>query len=58
MRVVSFKVDEDLLMLLEEEARRKGTSKSEIIRTAIRMYLMRAEREKRPFVTKRIRIYG
>ena len=57
MRVVSFKVDEDLLLMLEAEAKRKGTSKSAVIRAAIRMYLMRAERQRKPFITKRIRIY-
>jgi len=57
VRVVSFKVDEDLLELLEEVAKQKNISKSEIIRTAIRVYLMNAN-DKKPFVTKRIRIYG
>ena len=56
MRVVSFKVDEDLLEMLEEIAKRKGMSKSELIRTAIRSYLMESK-EKKPFVTRRIKIY-
>ncbi len=56
MRVVSFKVDEDLLEMLEEIAKRKGMSKSELIRTAIRLYLMESN-ERKPFVTRRIRIY-
>lgn len=57
MKVVSFKIDEDLLRLLEEEARRRKKTKSEIIRRAIRYYLARGQEEKRPFMTKRIRIY-
>ncbi|MCE4625047.1 MAG: ribbon-helix-helix protein, CopG family [Desulfurococcales archaeon] len=57
MRVVSFKVDEDLLEMLEELARRKRTSKSELIRAALRAYIMDTA-EKRPVITKRIRIYG
>ena len=58
MRVVSFKVDEDLLMLLEEEARRRKKTKSEIIRAALAAYLMKSIEERKPFVTKRVRIYG
>jgi len=56
MRVVSFKVDEELLDLLEEHARRKGVPKSEIIRRAIQAYLVTID--DRPFVTKRIKIYS
>jgi len=55
VRVVSFKVDEDLLELLEEAARKRDMSKSEFIRAAIRAYLGGA-RECRPFVSRRIRI--
>jgi metal-responsive CopG/Arc/MetJ family transcriptional regulator len=57
MRVVSFKVDDELLEMLEELAKRKRMSKSEIIRTAIRVYLL-GENPKKPFVTRRIRIYS
>lgn len=57
MRVVSFKVDEDLLEMLEEVARKRNMSKSEIIRAAIRAYLSGA-RESKPFISRRIRIYG
>jgi metal-responsive CopG/Arc/MetJ family transcriptional regulator len=55
VRVVSFKVDEELLELLEEYARKKNISKSEIIRRAIRNYIMSSN--EKPFITKRIRIY-
>ena len=57
MRVVSFKADEDLLEMLEEVARRKNLSKSEIIRAALRAYIEGIS-ERRPFVTKRIKVYG
>jgi len=57
LKVISFKVDEDLLEQLEAVARQKNMSKSEIIRAAIRRYLYN-ENPRRPFVTKRIKIYG
>ena len=57
MRVVSFKVDEDLLEMIEEDARKRNMSKSELIRAAIRAYLNGA-RESKPFISRRIRIYG
>ena len=56
MRVVSFKVDEELLEALEEAARRKRVPKSELIRRAIKQYLLQDLRE-RPYMTKRIRVY-
>ena len=57
MRVVSFKVDDDLLEMLEYVAKQKRLTKSELIRAAIRAYI-EGEREKRPIVTKRIKIYA
>ncbi len=57
VRVVSFKVDDDLLWMLERIAKQKRLSKSELIRAAIRAYI-EGEREKRPIVTKRIKIWG
>ncbi|MCE4625842.1 MAG: ribbon-helix-helix protein, CopG family [Desulfurococcales archaeon] len=54
---MSFKVDDELLWLLEELARKKRTSKSELIRAALRAYMV-GEAERRPVITKRIRIYG
>ncbi len=55
MRVVSFKVDEDLLELLEEFARKKKISKSELIRRALRNYIR--DSSERPYITKRVRVY-
>ncbi len=56
MRVVSFKVEEELLEMLEEYARKKNTTKSELIRRAIRQYIMNTTNK--PFITRRIKIYG
>jgi len=39
MRVLSFKVEDDLLELLEEYARRRNIPKSEVIRRALRQYI-------------------
>jgi len=39
MRVVTFKVEEDLLEKLDSFARLKGVTRSEIIRKAIELYL-------------------
>ncbi|MCE4600250.1 MAG: ribbon-helix-helix protein, CopG family [Desulfurococcales archaeon] len=55
MRVVSFKVEEDLLEVLEEYARRKRISKSELIRRALRNFI--SETEERPYITRRVRVY-
>ena len=55
MRVVSFKVDEDLLRLLEEYAREHGIPKSELIRRAIREYIAGSRRK--IYVSRRIRVY-
>jgi len=55
MRVVSFKIEEDLLDMLEEYARKRNITKSEIIRRALKQYMMR--QDDRPFITKRIKIY-
>jgi metal-responsive CopG/Arc/MetJ family transcriptional regulator len=54
VRVVSFKIEEDLLELLEEYSKKRNTTKSEIIRRALRNYIMRDSRS--PFETKRIKI--
>ncbi len=55
MRVVSFKVDEDLLRMMEEYAREAGIPKSELIRRAIRKYI--TETKRRPYISRRIRVY-
>lgn len=54
MKVVSFKIEEELLELLEEYSKKRNTTKSEIIRRALRNYIMRDSRS--PFETKRIKI--
>ncbi len=56
MRVVSFKIEEELLDMLEEIARKKRVTKSEIIRRALRQYIMK--QDEKPFVTRRMKIYG
>ncbi|MCE4618640.1 MAG: ribbon-helix-helix protein, CopG family [Desulfurococcales archaeon] len=55
MRVVSFKVEEDLLEILEEYARKKKISKSELIRRALRNFIN--ETEEKPYITRRVRVY-
>jgi len=39
VKVVTFKVDEELLERLDEYARLKGVTRSEVIRKAIELYL-------------------
>jgi hypothetical protein len=48
--VVSFKIEADLLAELDEVARRRNVSRSELIRRAIRNYM-------KPSITPRITIY-
>jgi hypothetical protein len=48
--VVSFKIEADLLAELDEVARRRNVSRSEVIRRAIRNYM-------KPSITPRITIY-
>ena len=55
MRVVSFKIDEDLLRLLEEYSRKKNVTKSEVIRQALRQYIQ--NQVERPYITRRVRVY-
>ena len=57
MRVVSFKVDDELLTVLEEIARRKNITKSEVIRRALRRYIDELDRDKKPFVTRRMIVF-
>ncbi|MFP3081009.1 MAG: ribbon-helix-helix protein, CopG family, partial [Acidilobus sp.] len=44
MRVLSFKLEDDLLELLEEYSRKRGIPKSEVIRRALKQYI-NAERD-------------
>ncbi len=55
VRVVSFKVEEELLDILEEYARKKKISKSELIRRALRNYIR--EHEEKPYITRRVKVY-
>jgi metal-responsive CopG/Arc/MetJ family transcriptional regulator len=50
---VSFKIDVDLLKKLDEYAKSRGTTRSEIIRRALRWYI----KSLRPTVTPRMTIY-
>ncbi|MEB3825421.1 MAG: ribbon-helix-helix protein, CopG family [Desulfurococcales archaeon] len=55
MKVVTFKIEEDLLEKIDKYALDKNMTRSEVIRRAIKTYL---ERETRKIVTKRLRIYS
>ena len=55
MRVLSFKLEDDLLEMLEEYARKRGLPKSEVIRRALRAYIS-TDRD-RPYVGKYLKIY-
>ena len=48
MRVVTFKVDEELLERLDGFARLKGVTRSEVIRKAIELYLKLEEYKVKP----------
>ena len=54
MRVVTFKVPEELLSRVDEFANSKNMVRSEVIRRALKAYL---EREARKIITRRLRIY-
>ena len=55
VRVVSFKLEEDMYEILQEQAWKKKLTKSELIRRALRNFL--AETEEKPYITRRIRVY-
>ncbi len=57
MRVVTFKVDEELLERLDTFAKLKGIPRSEVIRKAIELYLRVEERNTRP-QPKIIKLYS
>lgn len=57
MRIVSFKVDEDLFYLLEMAARRERVSKSELVRRALKKYLLEDPNKRRVIVTRKIKVY-
>lgn len=55
MKVLSFKLEDDLLELLEEYSKRRNLPKSEVIRRALRAYIG-SDRD-RPYVGKYLKIY-
>ena len=55
MRVVTFKIEEDLLERLDSFARLKGLTRSEVIRQAIEKYLKYNDQKVKP-EPKRIRL--
>ncbi len=48
MKVVTFKIDDDLLEKLDSYARLKGVTRSEVIRKAIELYLKIEDYEIKP----------
>ena len=48
LRLVTFKADEELVRRLDEYARARGLSRSEVIREAIAEYLVRHSAEQPP----------
>lgn len=57
LRVVSFKIEVDLLDLLDRVARDKGISRSELIREALVRYLYNNEDRVKVIVTRKMKIY-
>ena len=56
-RVTSFKIEDDLLGLLEEYARKRGLPKSEVIRRALKELLLGAP-DLDVYKSKRWKIYA
>ncbi len=56
MRVVTFKIEEELLEKIDLYARSRGKTRSEVIRRALELYLIREER-KEPIIARRIKVY-
>ena len=57
MRTVCFKLEDELLEKLEAYARKRGLTRSEVIRRALEKYIEGRPEVKR-IATKRIRIYA
>ncbi len=57
MRVVSFKIEDELLELLEEYAKKRRMTKSEVIRRAIEAYIS-DKPQIRPYIGRRLKIYA
>jgi len=56
VRVVSFKAEEELIEALDRLARERKTSRSELIRRALILYINK-EYSRRAYATTRIRVY-
>ena len=57
MKVVSFKVEEELLDIIEQYALKKRVSKSELIRRALRNYVAELRHGDKPYITRRVKVY-
>ena len=58
MRVVTFKMPEDDFMFLDEFARERNMTRSEVIRRAVKQYISKHRGEvRKPFITRRMKIY-
>lgn len=57
MRVMSFKMDEELAEIIENYAATRGISKSELIRRAIREYIASRRGNDRPYITRRVKVF-
>jgi len=57
VRVVSFKVEEELLDIIEQYALKKRVSKSELIRRALRNYVIELRHGDKPYITRRVKVY-
>lgn len=56
LKIVSFKIEEELLAHVDSYANKIGISRSELIRRALRQYLKDRDYDK-PYITRRIRVY-
>lgn len=57
MRIVSFRIDDETFNVLSEISRKTNTSKSEVVRRALKRYLSHKTPDERPDVQpKKIRI--
>lgn len=57
MRVVTFKIEDELLERLDEYAELMGESRSEVIRRALELLLFRAEGKMRSLGKREIKVY-
>ena len=56
MRVITFKIEEEVLVELDLMARSKGSTRSDLIREAIEQYLVR-EKQNQYVEARRIRVW-